>query len=219
MSAVQLVLDLASERYRRLLTDIVSSNLKLPDIMHITLDKLEEGDKDARCFLENWISNKKESIYINSKIINNKGIKVDNYLDSISNAIKLASDNVCINWFEINEEGLEKIVKSVFYSTRFSLMFCEIHCSKTLDFIIKEKYRIKQISFNCCGNTGAAEIKTDWKTNPSSFENIVEAISKCGLKYSLEQVSIYGNQTLKKDEVQLLFNKHGMPHIDVIDDQ
>ena len=183
----------------------------------ISLNNLEEGDKEAKYFLENLIPNKIKFITIISKSINNKGIKVDNYLDAISNAIKLALDDVLIYHFEINEEGLEKIVKSAFNSTRLKLYYCEIHCSKTLDFIVKGKYRIKTIEFNCCGNTGAAEIKTDWKTNPSSFENIVKAISKCGLKYSLDEAYIGGNQTLKKDEVQLLFNKHGMPHVNVTD--
>ena len=184
----------------------------------IYLDNLEEGDREAKYFLENLFPNKIKNIYIYSKAINNKGIKVDNYLDSISNAIKSALDFVEIYYFEINEEGLEKIVKSAFNSTSLLLNCCGIHYSKNLDFTVEEKYRINRIDFSGCGNTQFAEIKTDWKTDPSSFENIVKAISKCGLKYSLEQVNIGANQTLKKDETQLLFNKHGMPHINVIGD-
>ena len=183
----------------------------------IILSGLEEENKETKYFLENLIPNNIKYVDIISKSINNKGIKVDNYLDSISNAIKSALYYANICYFEINEEGLEKIVKSAFNSAKLSLYYWEIHCSKALDFIVEGKYRINRIEFNGWGNTEAVEIKTDWMTNPSSFEDIVKAISKCGLKYSLETVSIYGNQTLNKDGVQLLFNKHGMPHIDVYD--
>ena len=49
------------------------------------------------------------------------------------------------------------------------------------------------------------------------MKKIVEAISKCGLRDSLQQVDIYYNQTLRMDEVQAMFNELEMPHISVVE--
>ena len=46
------------------------------------------------------------------------------------------------------------------------------------------------------------ERKTDWKTLPNCFKNIVDAISKCGLKDSLEKINILGNNDLKKENIE-----------------
>ena len=59
---------------------------------------------------------------------------------------------------------------------------------------------------------------TDWKTDPSCFENIVDAIKNSGLKDSLQKVSIDYNQTLSKEKVQELFNSKGMSHITVTEE-
>ena len=73
------------------------------------------------------------------------------------------------------------------------------------------------MSFARCGNKGLKYRKSDWKTTPSCFKNIVEAISKSGLKDSLQQVDIYSNDTLKKDEVKAMFNELEMSHISVVE--
>ena len=104
----------------------------------IRLSSLEEWDKEAKYFLDNWIPNKIGNIDIHSRLVNNKEIKVDNYLDSISNAIKSALNLVCIHFFEINEKGLEMIVKTAFNTSRISIGHCQIHWSRTLDFIVNE---------------------------------------------------------------------------------
>ena len=44
----------------------------------------------------------------------------------------------------------------------------------------------------------------------------MEAISKSGLRDSLEQVDIFWNSTLNKNEVQGMFNELGMSHISVV---
>ena len=48
-------------------------------------------------------------------------------------------------------------------------------------------------------------------------KKIVEAISKCGLRDSLQQVDIYYNHTLRMDEVQAMLNELEMPHISVVE--
>ena len=74
------------------------------------------------------------------------------------------------------------------------------------------------MSFLTCGDTGSKERKSDWKSTPSCFKNIVEAISKSGLKDSLEKVDISDNKTLKKYVLKAMFNELGMPHISVVEE-
>ena len=73
------------------------------------------------------------------------------------------------------------------------------------------------MSFTGCGDIFYEERKSDWKTTPHFFKNIVEAISKSKLKDSLQQVDISYNQTFNKDEVQAMFNRLKMPHISVVE--
>ena len=119
--------------------------------------------------------------------------------------------------FEFTEQELEQVLKASFNCERVVIMFNDIHCSKSLDFKINQKYKTKYLNFQGWGATDFTERTTDWKTDASKFENIVDAISKWGLKDSLEQFDIWKNQTLSKEKVQLLFNSKGMTHISVID--
>ena len=139
------------------------------------------------------------------------------YIGSISKAIMSVTIEIYLSCFKIKESELEHIVRSAFNWERLVLYFSDIHCSRKLDFSVSVKYKLKYLSFAHCGDTHYAERETDWKTNPSSFRNIVEAIAKSRLKDSLQYVDISDNQTLDKDEVQAMFNELKMPHISVVD--
>ena len=142
---------------------------------------------------------------------------MDFYIDSISKAVKSVEKEIYLRCFEIKEAEIEQIIKSASNWERLILEYCDIHCSKKLDFGVSSKYKIKFLSFQWCGYTGDKYRKSDWITTPSCFKNIVEAISKSGLKDSLDEVDIYCNNTLKKDEVQAMFNELGISHISVVD--
>ena len=142
---------------------------------------------------------------------------MDFYLNSIIKAITSVTNEIYLNVFEISEYCLEQIIKSAYKCKRLMFNFWDIHCSKKLNFKIKNKYKITLLSFLGCGWKTATERKSDWIKTPSIFKNIIEAISECGLKDSLEQVNISYNQTLKNDKVQELFNDFGMSQISVVD--
>ena len=57
---------------------------------------------------------------------------------------------------------------------------------------------------------------TDWKTDPSCFSNIVDAIKNSGLRHSLTKLDISDNQTLNEGVVRKLLNANGMTNISVI---
>ena len=203
-------------KHKSLLTDICSSKLRLPNIRKIQIDKISDGNKELNSFFQNWFPSKIDLLSVNYNRNTDTGIKTDSYIDSISKIIKSVSKEIYLTWFEIKEPELEQIIKSASNWERLILGLSDIHCSKKFDFGVSDKYKIKFLSFTWCGHTDFKERKTDWKTTPSCFKNIVEAISKSGLKDSLEKVDICSNQTLKKDEVQAMFNELGMPHISVV---
>ena len=167
-------------------------------------------------FFQNWVPSKLDLLLVNFPHNNSTGIKMNFYIDSISKAIRSVSKEIYLSCFEIKEHELEQIIKSASNWERLIFYFSDIHCSKKLDFGVSVKYKIKFLSFYNCGNTSFKDRKSDWKKTPSSFKNIVEAISKSGLKDSLQEVDIWDNQTLKKDVVQVMFNKLKMPHISVV---
>ena len=203
-------------KQKSLLTDLGSSKLRLPNIRKIQIDYISDGNKELNSFLQNWVPSKIDLLSVNYNRNTDTGIKMDFYIDSISKAIKSVSKEIYIQCFEIKEAELEQIIKSSSNWERLILRFSDIYCSKKLDFSVSDKYKIKFLGFAYCGQTGPYR-KSDWMSTPSCFKNIVEAISKSGLKDSLEQVDIYYNQTLKKDEVQAMFNELGMPLISVVE--
>ena len=201
--------------HKSLLTDIYSSKLRIPNFRGIIIDFISDGNKELNSFLQNWVPSKIDLLSVNCYKNTPTGIKMGFYIDSISKAIKSVSKEIYLDCFEIKEPELEQIIKSASNWENLILEYCDINCSKKLDFSTSAKFKIKFLSFAGCGNTFSPYRKTDWMSTPSCFKNIVEAISKSGLKDSLEQVDIAGNKTLNKDEVQTMFNELGMSRISV----
>ena len=203
-------------KQKSLLTDLGSSKLRLPDIRKIEINYISDGNKELNSFFQNWFPSKLDLLWVNHAYNTDTGIKIDFYIDSISKAIKSVEKEIYLECFVIKEAELEQIIKTSSNWERLILRFSDIHCSKKLDFGVSSKYKIKFLSFTNCGNARLNNRKTDWIATPSCFKNIVEAIYKSGLKDSLEQVDIDFNPTLKKDEVQAMFNELGMSQISVV---
>ena len=203
-------------KHKSLLADLGSSKLKPPDIRKIRIDYIPDGNKELNSFLQNWVPSKLDLLSVNYDPNTNIGIKMGFYINSISKAIRSVSKEIFLFCFEIKESEIEQIIKSASSWERLVIDFSDIHCSKKLDFGVSIKYKIKYLSFTECGHISYIARKSDWKTTPSFFKNIVEAISKSGLKDSLQEVDIYENHTLEKDEVQAMFNELKMPHISVV---
>ena len=177
-------------KQKSLLTDLVSSKLKLPNIRKIRIDRISDGNKELNSFFQNWVPSKLDLLLLNYLRNTSTGIKMGFYIDSIPKAMKSVSKEIYLECFEIKEAELEQIIKSSSNWERLILRYSDIHCSKKLDFGVSAKCKIKFLSFAICGNTDYGDRKTDWMSTPSCFKNIVEAISKSGLKDSLEQVDI-----------------------------
>ena len=204
-------------KHKSLLTDLGSSKLKLPNIRKIQIDHISDGNKELNSFFQNWVPSKIDLLSVNYNWNTSTEIKMSFYIDSISKAMKSVQKEIYLLCFEIKEPELEQIIRSASNWERLILRYSDIHCSKKLDFSVSAKYKINFLSFYNCGSTDYNYRKSDWITTPSSFINIVVAISKSGLKDSLEEVDMKGNTTLKKDEVQAMFNELGMSHVSVVE--
>ena len=205
-------------KHKSLLTDLVSSKLKLPNIRRISINFISDGSKELNSFLQNWVPSKLDLLWLNYNATTRTGIKMGFYIDSILKAMKSVPKEIYLHCFEIKEPELEQIIKSASNWERLIFRFSDIHCSKKLDFSVSAKWKIKFLGFAHWGNTYSKDRKSDWKSTPPTFKNIIETISKSGLRDSLQQIDIHGNQTLKKDEVQAMFNELEMPHISAVEE-
>ena len=137
------------------------------------------------------------------------------YIDSFVKAVSEVSQQVKVNCFELSEEELQKVVEASRNAKLLLLDNCNIHCSKTLKFSNQCSYNTQYLGFNKCGAEGR---NSDWIDNPLLFENIVKAISKCGLKESLKTVNIVDCR-LDKSNVEKMFKKYGLADISVEGDK
>ena len=140
-------------KHKSLLTDLVSSKLKLPNIRKIRIDRIPEENKELNSFFQNWVPSKLDLLSVNYNRNTDTGIKMDFYIDSISNAIKSVLKEIYLTCFKINEPELEQIIKSASNWERLILYFSDIHCSNKLDFGVSVKYKIKFLSFTYSGST------------------------------------------------------------------
>ena len=203
-------------KYKSLVRDLGSSKFRIPNVRKIQIESVSDGNKELKSFFRNWVPSKLGFLSFNNYYNIHTGIKMSFYIDSISKAITSVSEEIYLFRFEIKESELEQIIKCASNWEKLILCNSDIHCSKKLDFSVSAKCKIKLLSFPYWGYTAFPERKSDWMSTPSSFKNIVEAISKSRLKDSLQQVDICGNDTLNRDEVQAMFNKLWMPHISVV---
>ena len=181
------------------------------------IEYVPDSDTETNNFLKDCIPDKLQFLWFNySSVL--KWIKSAFYLNSFLAAAATTTREIFIGPTEISEEDLQSIVKAASHVERLIFSHCSIHCSKTLNFRSTLKYNIQFLNFQYWGDAHS-EITTDWKTNASWFDNIVNAIADCGLKTSLQIVSIKENPTLKMSKVQELFNEKGMDHISIVEER
>ena len=200
-------------KQKALLKDIETSNLKLPDIKRIRFDYVSDSDANLSRFLTNCTPNQFKFLCVNSSSTASTLIKSKIDINSLSKAVSAVTKEVYIRLYEFSEEDLQQFVRAACNVERIIIQRCSVHCSSALDFGAKLKYKTNFLSFQLWGYTDYTELTTDWKTDPSCFSNIVDAIGSSGLRDSLTKLSIYDNQTLDKAKVQELLNAKGMTHI------
>ena len=140
-------------------------------------------------------------------------MKADFYIEALCKTLKAITNEVYIEWLKLTASDLEQIVKASSNSERLVIRFSDVSCSAALDFAIADRYNTEFLSFL---NWGYSNRTSDFKSNQASFENIVEAMAKSGLKDSLQTLDIKGCG-LGKTAVQGLLSKHGMGAVSVVE--
>ena len=140
-------------------------------------------------------------------------IIVSYYLDSFLKFIKGVTKESYIRCFDLSENDLEEIIKTSYHVERLIFRTCDIHCSGTLDFSCSEKSNIKTLSFDYWGGNTR---NSDFNSNASWFENIIEGIAKSGIKESLQTIDIR-ECNLDKDEIQKMLIKYELKGVTIVD--
>ena len=151
---------------------------------------------------------------MNRNAIGDAGIKADFYIESLCKMLKAVSSEAYIRCLKLTASNLEQVVKASSNSERLVIRYCDVSCSVALDFTTINKYKTKFLSFYSWGYD--SNRNSDFKSAPASFENIVEAMAKSGLKDSLQTLDI-NSCGLDKTLVQGLLRKHGMGAVSVVE--
>ena len=206
-------------KQKALLNDIKTSDLKLPDIKRIKIDSVSDSDADLSCFLSNCTPNQLKYLCINDSTTAKTLINSKIDINSLSKAVAAVTKEIYIRLYEFSAADLQQFVRAACNTERIIIQRCSIHCSSALDFGPKLKYNTNFLSFQYWGVTDHTELTTDWKTDPSCFSHIVDAIGSSGLRHSLTKLSIRNNPTLDKAKVQDMLNVKGMAHISVVEEK
>ena len=206
-------------KQKALLDDIKTSNLKLPDIKRIRIDNVSDSDADLSYFLSNCTPNQFKFLCINHSTSADTLIKSKIDINSLSKAANAVTKEIFIRLYEFSAADLQQFFRAACNAKRIMIHRCSVHCSSALDFGPKLKYNTNFLSFQVWGYTDHTEQTTDWKTDPSCFSHIVDAIGNSGLRHSLTKLSIAYNQTLDKAKVQDMMNVKGMAHISVVEEE
>ena len=178
------------------------------------IDNITDGDADLNSFLGNWTPDQLELFWLNHNYFGDAGVKTDFYIDALCKTLKAVTNEVYIECLKLTASDLEQIVKASSNSERLVIRYSDVSCSVALDFTTADQYKTKFLSFNNWGYD--SHRKSDFMFVPASFENIVEAMAKSGLKASLQTLDIWGWE-LTDTEVQKLLSKHGMGAVSIVE--
>ena len=196
--------------------DCVASKLKLPDLYLIEIDDMLDADADLAIFLNECTPARIDDFFVNnySKIFT--GIKSKFYINAFSETAVRTVKTIFFRYIDFSAEDLQTIVRAAHNAEEIKFNCCCIHCSSDLDFGADLKYNTNFLSFQGWGDINKEERMTDWKTDPSSFSLIVDAICGSGLRVSLQSLDISYNETLSASKVHAKFVAKGMPNIYIV---
>ena len=199
----------------------VTSKIRLPGLYGLQIEYWthEDTDVDFFYFLCYFFPAHLNLLHVNCWLNSPIGINPKLFFDAYSKAVARTIKEVSFFQIDFSSKGLQTVVKAASNVEIILFDFCNVHCSSDLDFGAHHNYKTKFLSFQWWGCLTGNQRITDWIADPSRFSFIVEAISSSGLRDSLCKLSIYNNQTLWISEVQEEFNKKGMSHISVVDEE
>ena len=199
-----------------MMRNCVVSKLKLPDLELIWIDYISDADADLVSFLNECTPARIDNFAVNEYSENKIGKKSKFYIDAFSETAARTIKKVYFRYIDFIAEDLQTIIRAAHNTEEIKFCNCNIHCSPDFDFGADLKYNTNFLSFRSWGESNIEERTTDWKTNPSSFSLIVDAICGSGLRVSLQNLDISYNDSLSASKVHAEFVEKGMPNIYIV---
>ena len=205
-----------SEKDINFIRHIAAQKYRLPNTIKLKINHITNENSDLAKFLINCAPSKIKQLLINNENDSFSTINSSFYIDSLSHAVSKATKEVYIKGFYFKRADLQKFIMAAHNVEKLVFDNCSIRCLKQLNFGEDIQYNIKYLSFQSCGDINSIYLKTHWIKTSKSFKNIIDAISECGLKNSLEKINIYKNQTLSTSLVKWMLEDQDIKSIDVI---
>ena len=192
-----------------------NAKLRLPNLRAVQIEDISDKDTNLVSFLDDCTPAQLELLRFNYPPYSPKATEAKFYMRSLPNIVNATTEEVYLYRLEFSEVELEQIVRASCNAETLLFEECNIHCSTALDFGSFLKYKTKALSFQCWVYVFDSNWKTDRSSSSTCFDNIIDAISKSGLRVSLQTISIDKNQILSAKKMQQMLNEKGMPHITV----
>ena len=182
---------------------------KIPVTNSYTLKNVPVDSKFVRAFTAN-LSKNQSQFYFNRS--SEGKLESSKYIRELKLAAANTADHFLVNNLVFSAEDFRSMVVAAKH-TKFLYIFnsslplnCEFNFGEQLDLSDIRGFYLD----NCgCANRG------DWAANPSRFENLLEAISKClPFKNSLKTLRITGCG-ISKEKAEQICKKYGLNQLNV----
>ena len=133
--------------------------------------------------------------------------KIDYYLNGLDTALRGATKEVFIHYWNYSKQSLERVIKASSNSSRLIINFSKFDWDNDFDFS-GPHYKTTYLSFSGWGTSHG----NSWSANPEKLGRIIKAISLCSMKDSLQTLNVYrcGVSVQKANE---LLSTHGMTNV------
>ena len=179
--------------------------LKLPDIKRVCFEYIPETNADLFHFLKHSAPNKtKIFVFAGNMIVLNK---IDYYLDGLDTALKGVTKEVYTYCWIHSKQSLERVIKASSNSSRLIIFNSKLDWDNDFDFS-GPKFKTNYLSFDGWGNNH----DNNWRSNPEKLGRIINAISLCSMKDSLQTLNVR-NCGVGVQKVKELLSTHGMANV------
>jgi cell division protein FtsB len=138
------------------------SNMQLPAMRKIKLDKVPSNNSTVKFFVKNSISNKVELFNFNTK---GSTINGSDYFECLKSVLPKITKEIFIEDLTLSQPEFEEIVKTSSQCERLTFYACTIPTDSQCDFEIQDDYKIKYLSFRATG----ASTRSAWDYCPKRF--------------------------------------------------
>lgn len=206
MESFELKLNLDFKNHTRILE--YGKLLQLPPIGRIRINWAKNNNEDLREFFKNSIPKKLK--YLTLNLSNKTFVNMDFYIQALSPGLGRVTQNVFFGCFNFNGNTFELTLKACknIHTVIFYKWVIEVEDELNLR---EKEYKISTLSFNGSGLMP----ENNWNSHPNELRKILNGISTCNLKKSLQKLNLT-NCGIEKSDAELMLIQNNLFHIRVI---